>query len=76
MRADFGKSRGEGGSYGKSPPWGVFFFLEPHNIRQDEMMTSNVKIGSILKKTWPSYAKYLFCKFRQGTYMYIILPPS
>ena len=79
MRADFGKSRGEGGSYGKSLPWGgggYGYFLEPHNIRQDEMMTSNVKIGSILKKTWPSYAKYLFCIFRQGTYMYITPPPS
>ena len=33
MRADFGKSRGEGGSYGKSLPsggGGYGYFLEPH----------------------------------------------
>ena len=31
LGADFGKSRGEGGSYGKSLPWGWYgYFLEPH----------------------------------------------
>ena len=79
LRGNFGKSRGEGGHTAnpfRGGEGGYGYFLEPHNIRQDEMMTSNVKIGSILKKTWPSYAKYLFCKFRQGRYMYITPPPS
>ena len=35
LGAEFGKSRGEGGSCGKSLPWGWFgYFLEPHIINQ------------------------------------------
>ena len=48
MRADFGKSRGEGGSYGKSLPLGgggYGYFLEPHNLDHTYIIKTEVYFG-------------------------------